>query len=285
MTNIATGDLVVEADLDALRTNLLYLKGQSGDFAIEDSFAVSKSQNDITSIAVDNVNTGAAAAAALFLRNTATINDALRLQVCGGSFTTAGGFVQDSGVISAEANLAGGLNLITRAAAAMAFYTNGHTNKRLEISSAGNVEVVTGNLTMTAGSITLAQGQGVGQSTDKRLHFGSGFVSLDATADCYFNIDSDNSASGNAFFWAHNNTQISGTALMTLSDSGKLFVGLAGGALADAVIQSEGGIALKDGIAAPSTITGYAHIYVDTADGDLKVKFGDGTVKTISVDT
>ncbi len=36
---------------------------------------------------------------------------------------------------------------------------------------------------------------------------------------------------------------------------------------------------------APGTVAGMAQIYVDTADGDLKVKFGDGTVKTIVVDT
>ena len=30
---------------------------------------------------------------------------------------------------------------------------------------------------------------------------------------------------------------------------------------------------------------GLAQLYVDTADGDLKVKFGDGTVKTIVTDT
>lgn len=46
-----------------------------------------------------------------------------------------------------------------------------------------------------------------------------------------------------------------------------------------------GKIALLDGVAAPSTIGGLAQIYVDTADGDLKIKFGDGTVKTIVVDT
>jgi hypothetical protein len=45
------------------------------------------------------------------------------------------------------------------------------------------------------------------------------------------------------------------------------------------------GLSLTDGITAPSTIIGQAVIYVDTADGDLKVKFGDGTVKTIVVDT
>jgi hypothetical protein len=42
---------------------------------------------------------------------------------------------------------------------------------------------------------------------------------------------------------------------------------------------------LNDGITAPATIVGQASIYVDSADGDLKVKFGDGTVKTIATDT
>lgn len=44
-------------------------------------------------------------------------------------------------------------------------------------------------------------------------------------------------------------------------------------------------IALTDGVTAPSTVSGVAQIYVDVADGDLKVKFGDGTVKTIVIDT
>ena len=42
---------------------------------------------------------------------------------------------------------------------------------------------------------------------------------------------------------------------------------------------------LNDGVTAPATIAGQASIYVDGADGDLKVKFGDGTVKTIATDT
>ena len=44
-------------------------------------------------------------------------------------------------------------------------------------------------------------------------------------------------------------------------------------------------MAIVDGITAPTTAAGKTFIYVDTADGDLKVKFGDGTVKTISTDT
>lgn len=51
------------------------------------------------------------------------------------------------------------------------------------------------------------------------------------------------------------------------------------------IIPPDGGIAIQDGITAPATLSGWAKIYVDTADGDLKVKFGDGTVKTIVTDT
>jgi hypothetical protein len=50
-------------------------------------------------------------------------------------------------------------------------------------------------------------------------------------------------------------------------------------------LSAGGGLGLKDGISAPATVAGFALLYVDTADGDLKVKFGDGTVKTIVVDT
>ena len=42
---------------------------------------------------------------------------------------------------------------------------------------------------------------------------------------------------------------------------------------------------VTDGVTAPATEVGYSSIYVDTADGDLKIKFGDGTVKTIVTDT
>ena len=46
------------------------------------------------------------------------------------------------------------------------------------------------------------------------------------------------------------------------------------------MMTSEGARFL-DGITAPGTIAGFAQIYVDTADGDPKIKFGDGTVKKV----
>jgi hypothetical protein len=46
-----------------------------------------------------------------------------------------------------------------------------------------------------------------------------------------------------------------------------------------------GRIRLVDGVSAPTTVVGEAQIYVDSADGNLKVKFGDGVIKTIATGT
>jgi hypothetical protein len=53
----------------------------------------------------------------------------------------------------------------------------------------------------------------------------------------------------------------------------------------DFMIGAAGDLMIIDGITAPATASGYARIYVDTADGDLKVKFGDGHVTVIAADT
>ncbi|MGA0530643.1 hypothetical protein [Hansschlegelia sp. KR7-227] len=44
-------------------------------------------------------------------------------------------------------------------------------------------------------------------------------------------------------------------------------------------------LSLFDGIAAPAAVAGRAQLFVDAADGDLKIIYGDGTTKTIVVDT
>lgn len=59
-----------------------------------------------------------------------------------------------------------------------------------------------------------------------------------------------------------------------------------GGSDVDNYTQFTNGIALADGVTAPSSsLAGFAQMYIDTADGDLKIRFADGTVKTIVVDT
>ncbi len=54
---------------------------------------------------------------------------------------------------------------------------------------------------------------------------------------------------------------------------------------ASGAVLLKGNFGLPDGITAPSAVVGTTFLYVDTADGDLKVKFGDGTVKTLATDT
>lgn len=65
------------------------------------------------------------------------------------------------------------------------------------------------------------------------------------------------------------------------------------GTLTSTIRKSNVGIAdslasqltITDGVTAPSAVSGSAQIFVSSADGDLKVIFGDGTVKTIVTDT
>ena len=57
------------------------------------------------------------------------------------------------------------------------------------------------------------------------------------------------------------------------------------GNVSSSVVLSDPGLLLKDGVSAPSTVTGYAIPFVDSSDGDFKIRFGDGLVKTIASDT
>lgn len=61
----------------------------------------------------------------------------------------------------------------------------------------------------------------------------------------------------------------------------------AGGNEADKFkVKSAGYLCIPDGVAAPTANeAGFAQLFVDAADGDLKIRFADGVVKTIVVDT
>lgn len=63
-------------------------------------------------------------------------------------------------------------------------------------------------------------------------------------------------------------------------------LGIAAGGALVMRIDSRGVVWIRDGITAPgASITGMAGLYIDSADGDLKIRFADGTVKTIVTDT
>ncbi|MAT45372.1 MAG: hypothetical protein CL609_23835 [Anaerolineaceae bacterium] len=61
-----------------------------------------------------------------------------------------------------------------------------------------------------------------------------------------------------------------------------LYISKSGSALGNLLV--DGYLAILDGVSAPSPIVNHAVIYVDSADGDLKIKFSDGTTKTIVTD-
>ena len=44
-------------------------------------------------------------------------------------------------------------------------------------------------------------------------------------------------------------------------------------------------LAIPDGVATPNATSNQGKIYIDSADGDLKIIFGDGTIKTIITDS
>lgn len=67
------------------------------------------------------------------------------------------------------------------------------------------------------------------------------------------------------------NSNNKNVAIGTTTDAGKMTVA--------------GELAITDGMTAPAATVGFAKIYVDSADGDLKVRFGDGTIKTLATDT
>ena len=48
---------------------------------------------------------------------------------------------------------------------------------------------------------------------------------------------------------------------------------------------ARGSLALTDGMPAPAAVAGEASLFVDAADGDLKVRFANAFTKTISTDT
>ena len=70
-----------------------------------------------------NTDTGTGSLTEWQIRNAGSVNNSLRLMATGVNWTTAGGFVQNSGVIDVESNLTGGLNIMTRAAnSTISFY-------------------------------------------------------------------------------------------------------------------------------------------------------------------
>lgn len=125
---------------------------------------------------------------------------------------------------------------------------------------------------------------------------GSNYKAVALTAsggNCLFQIDSVGSGGALDLFMNFSNLRFAtgGTDRWKIDSSGILFPNAdASVDVGDAThrprnVYANTSFILTDGVTAPTATSGLAKIFVDTADGDLKIIYGDGTTKTIVVDT
>jgi hypothetical protein len=125
----------------------------------------------------------------------------------------------------------------------------------------------------TSGSYSMALGAGSNVSASNAILISAkGTTQTNSTANT-FEVNLNNTTSVFRF---------GNTVDGWLNSTGNFAIG---SSTPNSKLDIAGDIAITDGITAPTATVGKAKIYVDTADGDLKIVFGDGTVKTIVTDS
>lgn len=170
---------------------------------------------------------------------------------------------------------------------------------RLESAGAPYTTTSAGAMTTPALNLGTATGATAGDvyvsgdirltATAKKLYLTRSTGALQLSAMWYGDASTGGVSAGNDLFIGASNdiylySHGAGVNLARFDTSKNAYI-YGGLNLGSATGVTAGAIALQDGITAPGTSSGAAIIYVDTADGDLKIKFGDGTVKTIATDT
>lgn len=167
-----------------------------------------------------------------------------------------------------------------------------NTSTPSEVLDVNGNAIVRGVLTVDVGAAASAIKVGANTGTYSALQFnGANNTARDfiyKTADVNrFTIrvsgnETGGDAGGNLAFISFDDAGGTiGTAMQIRRSNGNVGIGVTG---ASAKLQVNGQVGIVDGMSAPSTLSGYGQIYIDSADGDLKIKFGDGTVKTIVTD-
>lgn len=108
--------------------------------------------------------------------------------------------------------------------------------------------------------------------------------SATGTAALYFGDSFDSSIGGIEYNNSFNEMyfRVANTTRIKIGGTG--FVSIGTTSASQSILTVNGAIAIADGIATPATSPGWAQIWVNSFDGDLKVRFGDGTIRTIVTD-
>ena len=198
-----------------------------------------------------------------------------------------GGTATDVGLYVYGANA---LTLWTNSSVVATFASNGNTtlagalsvsSTTASTSTSSGALVVSGGVGVAGaiyagGAITTASGQGFDTPNWRFYQSGSsGYVRDLVNGQMALQFVSGNASTIQVY--------ATGTQDSTTTTSGALVS--SGGLGVAGAVNAGTFYGLVDGVTAPATAGGYARIYVDSADGDLKVKFGDGTVKTIATDS
>lgn len=76
-----------------------------------------------------------------------------------------------------------------------------------------------------------------------------------------------------------------GTTARSFVSGSRIEARVTAASITDIATEAVESLALEDGVTPPAAVVGQARIYVDSTNGDLKVVFGDGTIKTIVTDS
>jgi len=219
-----------------------------------------KDQNADTSIKLFNPNIGTSTEATIYVTNSSANADGLFLGTLGINTPTAGGFVQDGSVIGSGSGASGGLSIMTRSASDIRFYTNGHTNERMRITSGGTISLNVMSTADVEGYVKMGRSDGNTSRYNQIKNKVSG-----TQANNFMKLS------------VHNGTENSTTDALTILGNGNVGIGVT--PIAKLHIQgtnsSSGGIKIKNSGGNP-----YA-IYSD--NNDLLFTNGDGTSTALTI--
>jgi Pectate lyase superfamily protein len=171
-------------------------------------------------------------------------------------------------------------------------YVNGYGSKIIEMDSGVNRTMLTvGDLFPASTNIYDLITDNSGQ-TDNRVTYLRDTTSLGLTNSNFVNLRLPGKAfnymsysgASDTFAWRANGTDILSASASALSPQPDITVGCGTSGRRWTGVWSQK-LALVDGVTAPAAVSGHAQIYVDSADGDLKIIYANGVIKTIVVDT